>query len=179
MNKNYLTGAVLKQYSSTTPALYFTLSYRHLFDTTISAEEDWESGETKRVTKALGDQGRLNDWFLGVGLSGAFWIGTGEYNRLKRPFLPIISYEMLQFEERGEGHMTHAQQNMFGYGLTFGTRPVQHERVGHTAKQNPKLDIASHLGGNQPEEPTYILTLVLQQTTSKWRSAMWSSISYN
>ena len=171
-----------------TPALYFALSYRHLFDTTISAEEDWESGETKRVTKALGDQGRLNDWFLGVGLSGAFWIGTGEYNRLKRPFLPnygisllpdftlgyymhepdlnialnyrpysktveaygvaqnlqrrsigleltkylfdyhgfvpfvgpIISYEMLQFEERGEGHITHSQQNMFGYGLTFG-----------------------------------------------------------
>lgn len=71
-----------------TPPLYAHLSYRFMFDTTIGAETDWESGRTERVTKKLGDAGKLNGFFLGVGISSAWWLGKSSYNTNNRLYIP-------------------------------------------------------------------------------------------
>ncbi|MDP5139494.1 MAG: hypothetical protein NWP83_03380 [Spirosomaceae bacterium] len=72
----------------TTPPLYAHLSYRFMFDTTIGAETDWESGRTAKVTKKLGDAGKLDGIFLGAGLSSAWWLGESSYNAANRPYIP-------------------------------------------------------------------------------------------
>ncbi len=71
-----------------TPPFYAHLSYCFMFDTTIGAEKDWESGRTAKVTKKLGDAGKLNGIFLGAGLSSAWWLGELSYNAANRPYIP-------------------------------------------------------------------------------------------
>ena len=68
-----------------TPPVYLTLSFRKLLDTTLSAEEDWESGRTKEITDQMGK--KLNDFYFGVGLSSAFWLGSSSYNERNRPYM--------------------------------------------------------------------------------------------
>jgi len=70
-----------------TPPVYMTLSYRYMFDTTLSAEKDWESGKTKETTKILANQRKLNGFFLGAGFSSAWWLGESSYNKTDRPFI--------------------------------------------------------------------------------------------
>ncbi|MEM6629975.1 MAG: hypothetical protein AAF694_09910 [Bacteroidota bacterium] len=70
-----------------TPPLYFNLSYRHMIETTQGAEKDWESGKTEEITELLDSRGKLNSWFVGVGMSSAFWLGKSEYNEENRPFM--------------------------------------------------------------------------------------------
>ncbi|MEM9987824.1 MAG: hypothetical protein AAF804_22260, partial [Bacteroidota bacterium] len=75
--------------------LLLNFSYRHFFDTTISAEDSWESGQTESVTEQLGDQGRLNGFYLGVGMSSAWWLGRSAYNESFRPFLPAYNTSIM------------------------------------------------------------------------------------
>jgi len=70
-----------------TPPLYATLSYRYMLETTLSAEKDWESGRTKEVTDILAERGRLNGFYLGVGISSAFWLKQSDYNVTNRPYI--------------------------------------------------------------------------------------------
>jgi len=42
-----------------TPPLFFHFSFRHQLETTVSAEKDWESGETEKLTQQLADEGKL------------------------------------------------------------------------------------------------------------------------
>lgn len=71
-----------------TPPVYAHLSYRFMFDTTIGAEKDWESGKTAKVTKKLGDAGKLSGVFVGAGLSSAWWLNASTYNSQTRAYLP-------------------------------------------------------------------------------------------
>jgi hypothetical protein len=73
------------------PPLYAHLSYRFMFDTTLESEKDWESGRTEKVTKQLGDAGKLNGFFLGVGMSSAWWLDASSYNTSNRPYIPKYS----------------------------------------------------------------------------------------
>lgn len=70
-----------------TPPLYLSLSYRYLLETTLSAEKDWESGRTAEVTKRLAERGKLNNFFVGVGMSSAWWLGNSSYNISERPYI--------------------------------------------------------------------------------------------
>jgi len=71
----------------TTPPLYASVSYRYMLETTISAEKDWESGKTEKITKELAAKKQLNGIHIGVGFSSAFWIGASSYNESERPYL--------------------------------------------------------------------------------------------
>lgn len=75
----------------TLPHSNFSINYKFLFDTTISAEKDWESGETQRVTDILAERGKLNSWFVGLGLSSAWSLGQTDYNESNFPFIPKYS----------------------------------------------------------------------------------------
>lgn len=71
-----------------TPPLYVNLSYRYIIETTLSAEKDWESGQTAIVTQKLAEAKKLNGLFLGIGMSSAWWMGTSSYNQKSRPYIP-------------------------------------------------------------------------------------------
>ncbi|MEM6515689.1 MAG: hypothetical protein AAF688_05860 [Bacteroidota bacterium] len=69
------------------PPLYLNLSYRYLIDTTLSAEDNWESGKTQQVTEVLAKEGGLNGFFIGAGISSAFWLEESDYNTTQRPYV--------------------------------------------------------------------------------------------
>jgi hypothetical protein len=70
-----------------TPPIYATLSYRYMFETTLSAEDNWESGRTKKITDILAEKGRLNGFYVGAGISSAFWLNESSYNETNRPYI--------------------------------------------------------------------------------------------
>ncbi len=78
-----------------TPSLYLNISYRYMLETTISDERNWESGKTKEVTDKLAAENRLNGFFLGVGMSSAFWIGESSYNENTRPYIEKYSTSLM------------------------------------------------------------------------------------
>ncbi len=78
-----------------TPPFYATLSYRYMLETTLSAEKDWESGRTKEVTDILAQIGRLNGFYLGGGISSAFWLKQSDYNVANRPYIDKYSTSIM------------------------------------------------------------------------------------
>lgn len=78
-----------------TPPVYATLSYRYMLETTLSAEKNWESGRTKVVTDILAERGRLNGFYLGAGISSAFWLKQSEYNKATRPYINKYSTSIM------------------------------------------------------------------------------------
>lgn len=81
----YITRDLVQ--STTLPGIYTTLSYRYMIETTLSAEKDWESGRTQKITDILAEQGRLNGFYFGVGFSSAFWLKRSSYNIKNRPYI--------------------------------------------------------------------------------------------
>lgn len=66
------------------------IGYRYLFDTTVSAEENWQSGRTKTITDTLASRKRLNGFTISVGPSVAFHLNRSdrmqnEFAYLDRP----------------------------------------------------------------------------------------------
>ena len=59
--------------STTLPRTMFSISWKYMLDTTIGAEESWESGRTEEITQKLGS--RLDGWFVGIGPSSAWLTG--------------------------------------------------------------------------------------------------------
>lgn len=70
-----------------TPPLQASFAYGFVFDTTIRAEKEWETGETGKRTEQLAENGGLNDFYLSTGFSSAFWLSSSSYNEENRPYL--------------------------------------------------------------------------------------------
>lgn len=88
-----------------TPPLFATLSYRFMFETTLSAERSWESGQTAAVTEKLASEGKLDGFFLGAGMSSVWWLGNSIYNENNRPFIP--NYGISVMPEFSAGYYWH------------------------------------------------------------------------
>ncbi len=89
----------------TTPPLYFSLSGRYMIETTLSAEDGWESGETAELTEKLAQGGNLNAFYVAAGMSSAFWIGSSSYNESLRPYIEKYSTSIMP--ELGIGYYLH------------------------------------------------------------------------
>lgn len=88
-----------------TPPFYLNFSYRYLIDTTIGAEKGWESGKTQAITDKLATKGALNNFFLAIGMSSAFWLGNSSYNEVNRPYLEKYSTSLMP--DLGFGYYFH------------------------------------------------------------------------
>ncbi|MEM9673998.1 MAG: hypothetical protein ACFB15_07870 [Cyclobacteriaceae bacterium] len=88
-----------------TPPLYLNISYRYILETTIGAERSWESGKTQEITDKLAAENRLNGFFVGVGMSSAFWVGESSYNESTRPYLEKYSTSLMP--DFGIGYYLH------------------------------------------------------------------------
>jgi len=69
------------------PGPQLSFGYRRMLETTVSAEKSWQSGRTAERTRELGEQGRLNRWFVGIGPSSAWFLGSIDYLQAERPYL--------------------------------------------------------------------------------------------
>jgi len=93
-NQDYYISRTQLEKINTSP-VYATLSYRYMLETTLSAEKDWESGRTKEVTDILAEKGRLNGFYLGAGISSAFWLRESSYNRNLKPYVGKYSTSIM------------------------------------------------------------------------------------
>lgn len=69
------------------PRLWSAIAYKYTFDTTISAEESWESGGIQDYTDQLAKAGKLDNFFIGIGISSAWWMRQSPYSQSERPAL--------------------------------------------------------------------------------------------
>lgn len=74
-----------------TPPLYLNVSYRIMLETTLSAEKSWESGHSKKLSETLS----LDGFFIGLGMSSAFWIKESKYNQVNRPYISRYSTSIM------------------------------------------------------------------------------------
>jgi len=106
----------------TTPPLFLSLAYRFMIETTISAEKDWESGRTKEVTERLAQAGELNNFYVAAGMSSAFWLNKGSYNKQHHQFVETYSTSVMP--EFGIGYYWHKPDMNFNFsyrGYKSGT----------------------------------------------------------
>lgn len=92
--QNYYVSRTQKE-EIDTPPIYANLSFRYMLETTLSAEEDWESGRTAKVTDILAERGRLNGFYFGVGISSAIWLNRSEFNREHRPYIGLYNTSIM------------------------------------------------------------------------------------
>ncbi len=88
-----------------TPRFYFAFGYKFMIETTISAEKDWQSGKTKRLTDTLSKLNRLNGFFCSMGPSSVFFHHPSSYNAANLPF--IGEHKIGVFPEFGMGYYWH------------------------------------------------------------------------
>jgi hypothetical protein len=63
------------------PRWHFSLGLKWIFDSTLSAEQSWQSGKTARLTDTLAKLNRLNGLTLAVGPSSAFYLKDSPLNQ--------------------------------------------------------------------------------------------------
>ena len=108
--------------------IFATFSYKFMFETTIVLEKDWESGRTKKVTNALAEEGNLNGFYLGAGISSVFWLKESNYNKNLRPYIKMPNTSII-LGDYTLGYYLHKPDLNFaigyrGYGSwrnTYGT----------------------------------------------------------
>lgn len=111
-----------------TPPIFVTLALKFFFDTTIGAEESWETGRTKEWIDGLAEDGKLDGFFIGAGLSSAWWMGKSSYNQSNSPY--IKNYGISLLGDFSLGYYWHKPDlnlsvNYRGYGASsnvYGTQ---------------------------------------------------------
>ncbi|MEZ4826163.1 MAG: hypothetical protein R3C61_07690 [Bacteroidia bacterium] len=109
-----------------TPPLYASVSWRMMLETTLSAEKDWESGKTQEVTQILAEKKKLNGFFIGAGMSSAWWLGKSKYNQAWDAAIPRNGISIMP--DFAMGYYLHnpdinfsASYRRYGYGIeTYG-----------------------------------------------------------
>jgi len=67
-------------------SFWISLGYKFIFDTTLSAEKDWLSGRTQKLTDTLTSLKRLDGLTLALGPSSAFFSQPSRHNEVLAPF---------------------------------------------------------------------------------------------
>lgn len=117
--KDYYISRNQKEKIETAP-MFATLSYKFMFDTTIGAETNWESGRIEEVTKKLEQANKLNGLYVGLGLSSAFWLKKNSYNTINRPY--IAKYNTSLMADFTLGYYIHKPDINLAFGYrSYGT----------------------------------------------------------
>lgn len=128
----------------TTPPLYFNLSYRFMLETTLPAEKDWESGRSALVTAKLGEGGGLNDFYVGIGMSSAFWLGNSDYNESERPYISRYSTSIMP--DFTAGYYLHkADMNIALSYRSYGTSTNTYGAIQRLKRKSLGLEVTKAL----------------------------------
>lgn len=87
------------------PAFYFQMGYKYMLETTLSAEKDWESGRSQKITIEKADKKELNNFYFGAGISAVFCLQESSYNQNTRPY--INKYEGALLPDLSLGYYWH------------------------------------------------------------------------
>ncbi|TNE81097.1 MAG: hypothetical protein EP332_05225 [Bacteroidetes bacterium] len=119
----------------------FRVSYRYNLETTLSAEKSWENGKSQLAAAQLAKAGKLNNFFLGIGLSSAFQLRNSPLNvehypwleRFPTPLMPdmslgyywhepdmqlVLNYRFYRSKQSGYGIRQQIKRNSLGLELT-------------------------------------------------------------
>lgn len=102
---NYYISKSNQQVVKTHP-YWISLSYKFMIETTLSAEKDWLSGRTKKLTDTLAVLKRLNGFTLAIGPSSSFYTKTSSHNAFVAPFADNHQFTDV-FPELGVGYYWH------------------------------------------------------------------------
>lgn len=89
----------------TTSPLLFSVDYRVMLETTLSAEQRWEDGSTKSLTDTLARQKKLNGFTIAVGPSSAIFLKKSTANE-QLPYLGQHKASHI-FMDAGLGYYLH------------------------------------------------------------------------
>ncbi len=64
-----------------------SLGYKYMLDTTQGAEKSWDNGNVAIVTERKKKDGSLNDFFIGFGLSSAWFLRKSDYLEENYPWI--------------------------------------------------------------------------------------------
>lgn len=81
----YLSPSVAATF--TNQRFWISLNYKFMLETTLSAEKDWKSGKTQKLTDTLASLKALNGITVAAGPSSAFFTRESSYNSELFPFL--------------------------------------------------------------------------------------------
>ncbi len=137
LNTGYMTRPSLEYFYSTNykaatqlPSVWAGISYRYLFDTTISAEDNWQSGRTKIVTDTLAARNQLNGFTIAIGPSVAFHLNRSD--RMKNEFAYLDRPGTSQvFADMGLGYYWHKpdlQVNLAYRSTRFGQKAFDYSQ---------------------------------------------------
>lgn len=112
------------------PAFQINLSFRFMLETTLSAEKSWESGKMELYTKYLAEEGKLNNFFLGLGFSSAFYLEKSDL--LKADYPSLGAFAPAVFGDFSAGYYWHKPDfamafNYRGYQSTASAYGVEWE----------------------------------------------------
>lgn len=108
---NYYISKTNQQIITTHP-FWVSFSYKLMIETTLSAEKDWLSGRTKKLTDTLAVLKRLNGFTLAVGPSSAFYTKSSSYNAALAAFADNHKFADV-FPEFGLGYYLHQPDLQF------------------------------------------------------------------
>lgn len=127
-----------------TPPIYATVSYRFMLETTLSAEKNWESGKTQKVTDILAEKGRLNGFYIGAGISSAFWLKQSSYNRINRPY--VSKYRASTMPDFTLGYYFHKPDLNMAIGYrSYGASTNTYGASQHLTRKSLLLEAAKYL----------------------------------
>ncbi|MFZ7114269.1 MAG: hypothetical protein ACO1G9_02730 [Bacteroidota bacterium] len=101
----YFYSKIQTEKYKTNPFL-FSLGYKFVIETSLSAEKEWKSGRTKWFTDTLSALKKLNGFTLSVGPSSAFFLKPSSHNLNSIPYLD--DHKVAVFPEFGLGYYFHA-----------------------------------------------------------------------
>jgi hypothetical protein len=91
---------------------WLSFSYKFMIETTLSAEKDWQSGRTKKLTDTLAALKKLNGFTLAIGPSSSFYTKSSSYNAAVAPFADNHKFADV-FTEFGIGYYWHQPDVQF------------------------------------------------------------------
>lgn len=102
---NYYVSKTNQQIINTHP-FWISLSYKLMIETTLSAEKDWQSGRTQRITDTLAVLKKLSGLTLAIGPSSSFYTKSSSHNAAVVPFADDHKFADV-FPEFGIGYYWH------------------------------------------------------------------------
>jgi hypothetical protein len=116
------------------PSWWMGLSWKYTFETTLSAEKDWQSGRTQQVTEILAQRKALNGLTVGIGASSAFFVQPNESFSGARPTLAKHLFAGV-FPEFSVGYYWHKPDLQLN-AVYRGNRSTQEaEGLSHTIRR--------------------------------------------
>lgn len=117
-----------------TQPLMFSIGYKWMLETSLSAEKDWQSGKTKLLTDTLAKLGRLDGFTIAIGPSSAFFLKKSSHNAVIAPFVDNHKTAFVPIDA-GIGYYLHKPDVQFNLAYRSYKSTIEAYGYNQTAKR--------------------------------------------